>query len=203
MVRSMHRDWKRLQMQKARRVAAKNRTQAPRKRNKCPTRAVTKRRFLKALAGTGGLKTEIAERLGCAYGTVLELLKREDWADVVARYWEEVEQVGDLAEQCVRSAITQRLDLGVASLNARWYLTRKCRDRGYQDASKLVVEGGDKDKPVHVAHSDADVSLEDLDLPLELKRKVLEALERREAERKAKEEGHGSAGDGSQGEVDA
>jgi len=138
-------------------------------------RRINKPRFLKALAGSGGLKKTICERLGCSYDAVNNILKRPGWEDIQLAYWEEVEKVADLAEGTIQAAIENRADMTLATQNARWYLERKCRGRGFGKETVLTLEGGEK--PLLV--SQAAVPVETLDLPLEVKKAILEALERK------------------------
>lgn len=136
-----------------------------------------KREFKKAMAGTGGIKSLIAENLGVARSTVTTLLDRPDWADVLALYMEEVEAGKDEAETCIRDAIKQRGDLSTASLNARWLLSRVRRQK-YGDESTVKVEGGKT--PVRLDVLSANIPVESLNLPLELKRQIIEAMDAKE-----------------------
>lgn len=141
-----------------------------------PAKAHTKKKdFLEALKGTGGIKTLIAENLGVNRITINALLKRADWQDVNAAYLEEVEAGKDDAEECIRDAIKQRMDLSTASLNARWYLSR-VRKQIYGDESKVTVEGGDNPIKVLAAH----IPVQSLTLPLEVKRVLVEAMDAKE-----------------------
>lgn len=145
---------------------------------KHPAPRISKRKFLAALPGTGGVKKLIAERLDCNPNTVALALKRPSWADVLEAYNEECERVKDLAEETIIHAMTQKTDLPEASKNARWYLTRKAKERGYADESKVTVQGGDR--PLRV--QSAIVSLEMLVLPLAVRKQILKAIEVREAQ---------------------
>ena len=148
-------------------------------------RRITKIRFLSALKGTGGVMLDVAARLGCAYGSVYELLRRHKddilWGDVRQAIEDERNKVADLAEQTIHYAVIQRLDVGLAALNARWLLTRaRHRDRQMGDESKVIHEGGDK--PVQIQTDD--ISIEALDLPVEVRRQILEAIDRKKEDEK-------------------
>lgn len=144
----------------------------PRKR---PVVRISKARFIKALEGTGGRKSDIAKRLGCSVGTVGNKLRAEGWGDVEAMYQEEVEKINDLAEATIVNAMSNK-DLVQATKNARWWLQRKAVDRGFGDVSRKIVEGGDA--PIKVLQ--VTVPINTLKLPLEMRREILEALEEEE-----------------------
>ncbi len=135
---------------------------------------ITKQRFLKALEGSGGIKSRIAERLECHPSAVRHALSQPDWDDVRERYFEECESVKDAAEKAIKNAIESD-DPQLATQNARWYLARKARERGFGDESKLVMEGGDK--PIKMNNA---ISLDELNLPIEIRRKLLETIEQQE-----------------------
>lgn len=163
--------WKAAQLRMARKARAFAKSQAPRKRRIPP---ITKARFLKALDGCAGNKSLIADRLGCAYGSVLNLLAREDWADMLAIYNDELEKLADLAEGTIKEAITQRMDMSTASRTAQWLLTRaRHASRKMGDESKVVVEGGKNP----ILHQHNVVPIETLGLPVELRRQIMEHLD--------------------------
>lgn len=171
-------DWKVRQMQLslARTAARLIRLQAAKTNGRrAPSPYLTKTKFLKALSGTGGNKTQIADRLRVSWLTVQHYLKREGWEDVVEAYRAEVEKVGDLAEEAIVHAIGQRFDLNVATQNARWLLSRKrYQDRQLMD--KIEVEGGGTQ--VNVTQNT--ISIDTLNLPVEVRRELLAAIEARE-----------------------
>ena len=148
---------------------------------------ITKSRMRAAIIGSGGLKTVIAERLGVTWSVVNDVLKRKGWEDIRTVWEEEMEAVGDHAENAIQHAITQRLDIQQATLNARWYLGLRHRHRGFAEQSKIVVEGGKN--PIKIEQSLVD--LDKLDLPLEVRKVLLAAIEK---ETKEKDE----MGDGSE-----
>ncbi len=149
-----------------------------RKRKHKHTPEISKRKVLRAIKGTGGVKTKIVERLGCSYCYFLTILKRPHWEDIREAIREEMDQVADLAEGTVRDAIEQRLDIGTALKASTWLLTRaRHKDRQMGDESKVTLEGGDK--PIQVSKN---VSVESLDLPIEVKRQILAAVEAQDEE---------------------
>lgn len=137
---------------------------------------VTKARVFKAMELSGGLLTVIAERLNCHVATLYHALKRPDWGDVHEALEREVNRVGDIAETAIQEAIKQRVDLGLATLNARWLLTRaRYKHRKMGDESKVVVDA--------ISRSPADVPVEELKLPLDVRRKLLKAIDEYERQR--------------------
>ena len=153
---------------------------------------ITKPRFLKALVGSGGVKSLIAERLGCGWNAVHEYLKRckERRVDIITDAFEdECNRVGDLAEDCVNKVIgalpvdpetgsvvinegplgnTTQAKLAVDT--SKWYLSRK-RKEEFGDRQTMVHEGGET--PIEVK---SDVVLDLEKLPLPLKKALLEHL---------------------------
>lgn len=150
-------------------------SQRPRKIPKPRRPIVTKRAFMNALDGTAGSLRLIAEKLGINRQTCTKLLHREGWEDIHEAWIAEQDKVADLAEEAIQDAITQRLDFATSSRTAQWLLSRaRHRDRKMMEESKLVHEGGDK--PVQVSGG---IPIESLDLPLEVKRVILEAAEKK------------------------
>ena len=150
----------------------------PRKPQKPRKGHLIKARVIKAIEGTAGLKTRIAERLGCNVQALNARLRDPDWADVKEVYQEELEKVGDLAEKTIiRTMKARRLDPRTAADAAKWYLARRCRDRGFGDESKVTLEGGDK--PIKVTTVPLNT------LPIELKRQILKAMEQKEQDEDA------------------
>lgn len=168
-----------LQLRKARYSARFLRTQAARKPRKP---IVTKAEFLKALPGSGGIRNELARRLKINRFTVRMLLERPDWQDMLQAVFEEEETMVDEAQSALQYAIAQRLDIGVSSMNARWLLS-KVRKQTYGEETKTVIEGGKN--PVRVNTANLTIPIEALTLPIEVRRVVLEAADKMEADTKA------------------
>jgi len=141
---------------------------------------------MKAIPGTGGILTVIANRLGCSYHSLYEVLKKKEgdkWDEVRYLLQMEREKVGDIAESTVIEMMGQRLDLSVASSTSKWFLSSKHADRGYVDRKQVTLNGGQN--PLHV-RMETTVPIEKLDLPTEVKIQVLEAIERWELQNKGK-----------------
>ena len=144
-------------------------------------------RLLKAIKGSCGIRHRIAERLGCSYATLNKALQMEgdDWEECRNLLKAEREKVGDIAEMTVCESMLQKVDIGVASTTARWYLDRKHADRGYGKKDQLTLEGGSN--PISINHTLIPIAA--LNLPLEIKRDILKAMEVWEKENKQNESG--------------
>lgn len=141
---------RRRNMKKAQSVKKFKQSQKPRKKypQKAPKNPpVSKRKFKRALKGTAGVYKEIAQRLNTSVHQVKKYLDRPGWEDMREAWREEKDRVMDLAEDAVARAIECE-DLELATKNARWYLERKGKDKGYSD--RLEIEGGDR--PVRHEH---------------------------------------------------
>lgn len=136
---------------------------------------ITPARFKKALEGSRGIKGILTQRLDCTYYALNRALAREGDAWDKCRYLYKLEQerVGDIAEITVCESMQQRLDIGVASTTARWYLDRKHVDRGYGKKEQVTLEGGQN--PISINHTLIPIAA--LNLPLETKREILKAME--------------------------
>ena len=111
--------------------------------------------IIKAIEGTGGIKTVIAQKLRCHRHTVDNYIER--YATVRKAYRDECEKVGDFAEsvlvQNIRLAFQMQAEdkVQVDSSDAKWYLERKRRD---QFARKQEIDLGDT--IVHITGIDPD-----------------------------------------------
>lgn len=148
-------------------------------------RLITKQRMIKAIEGSGGICKRIALALGVSTTTVKNKLAREDWEDVRLIYEAERDAVNDVAEQTVIELMEQRIDFTAAGLNARWWLDRKGTHRGFGEKTKVQVEGGDK--PIQV-RAEVEYRIEDLDLPISVKKIVLAAIKAKNEENANEEE---------------
>ena len=104
-------------------------------------------------------------------------------------YEEECERVIDVAEQTIQYAISQRLDLSEAARSARWYLERKAKSRGYDSPRKIEVGGGNK--PIRIQNENF-VSIDTLNLSVEVRKEILEAIEMKAIEATVVENGNGN-----------
>lgn len=151
----------------------------------------SKMEFLLALKGTGGGLATIAQKLGVERHTVKRWLHRPDWVDMLPLWYSEVESVSDEARTTVREMMAQRLDYGVASRTSMWYLEKMERE-AFGAEVKHIVSGG-KD-PIKTVNMNVGIPIESLDLPIEVRRLILEKLDEKEgAEKKRALEMEGSA----------
>ena len=81
--------------------------------------------FLDAIPGSGGIKTTIAKRVGCAWHTVDKYVR--EYPTVAKAYADECEKVLDAAESVIVGDIVDRKEVQTA----KWYLTMKGTERGY------------------------------------------------------------------------
>lgn len=91
--------------------------------------------FIDAIPGTGGIISAIARKVGCDWKTA------DSWVNgfptVRRAYDAECEAMLDLAE----SVLLKNIKEGDTS-DAKWYLTKKGKRRGYGDSMELTGEGG-------------------------------------------------------------
>ena len=167
----------------AKRLKRSQQPPAPRRKPKPQRPHVTKGAFVKAARGSCGNRGWIAKRLGVAPTSIYRLLEREDWEDMRKVVAEEEDEMIDLSQSALRDAIEQRLDMGTASRTAQWYLQRKAKHLGFGEESKVVHEGGDN--PLQVQTNT--IPIEALGLPIEIRRLILEAIEKKEADAKSNE----------------
>jgi len=142
---------------------------------------ITKAKFRKALEGTGGILSRVAERLGCNPNTMYNWAKKHK-DDPEVQEWIENEKnvLADTAEDTIKTMMQQRLDFSVASRTAKWYLERKHPERGYRENKTMTLEGGQT--PIHVKNENI-LPIESLDLPLDVRKQLLAAIEEKENEK--------------------
>ena len=92
--------------------------------------------FIDAIPGTGGIVSAIARKVGCEWETVRAWIDK--YPTVKRAYDAECEAMLDLAE----STVLRNIKDGDTA-DAKWYLTKKGKRRGYGDAVELTgAEGG-------------------------------------------------------------
>ena len=92
--------------------------------------------FIKAIPGTGGIISVIANKVGCAWHTAKKYIV--EYPTVALVYDNECQKVTDLAEQTIIGAIKDG-----DQQTAKWYLTMKGRDRGYAQTQRQEITGAD------------------------------------------------------------
>lgn len=137
--------------------------------------------FIAAIEGSGGIIQLIADRMGCTWETVRRYLQNPDpkWDRVRVAYNSAVEAGIDTAESTIIEMIGQRKDLAVAAQTARWFLGHK-RANIYGEKATVTHEGT-------VRVNQLNVTLDTLDLPLDVKRMILEKMDAKEEELKQKQ----------------
>jgi len=91
---------------------------------------ITKNLILKAIEGSGGIKTVIAQRAGISRGSLYNAL--EEWPDLDEKITAEAETIKDLAE----SEIIKQIRAGSVPILIFFAKTRM-KDRGYVEKSEL------------------------------------------------------------------
>lgn len=89
---------------------------------------------LTAINGSYGIMSRVAERLGVSWPTAKKYV--DMYEETKAAMLSEVEKSLDLAEQCVINQI--QMD---NSQDAKWYLSKKGKHRGYGDQVDLNHSG--------------------------------------------------------------
>lgn len=98
-------------------------------------RQYTAQQFIDAIPGTGGIVSAIARKVGCEWETVQAWL---DKAPTVRRVYDaECEAMLDLAE----SVLLKNIKDGDTA-DAKWYLTKKGKRRGYGENLELTGKDG-------------------------------------------------------------
>ena len=91
--------------------------------------------FIDAIPGTGGIVSAIARKVGCDWYTVKRYI--DNYPTVKSAYDAECEAMLDLAESTVLKNIKDG-----DTQDAKWYLTKKGKRRGYGDSMEVTGEGG-------------------------------------------------------------
>jgi len=151
---------------------------------KTGTRPVTPSRVKKVIEGSGGITSAMAERLGCSYSALKYALKEKTgdaWDEVRELVEIEREQIVDIAEGTNKEMMLQRLEPSVALKASHFTLDRLGKSRGYGKSSELTLQGGEN--PLRI-EAQTLIPIEDLDLPVKVKRQVLRAMEKKLTEEK-------------------
>jgi hypothetical protein len=99
-------------------------------------RTYTAAQMIAAIPSSGGIVSTIAKRVGCDWHTVKTFI--DTYPTVKAAYDNECEKVLDMAE----SVLLKNIENG-DSADAKWYLSRKGKRRGYVERSEVTgADGG-------------------------------------------------------------
>jgi transcriptional regulator with XRE-family HTH domain len=150
------------------------------------TARYSKATFIKALIGSRGIHQTIAERLGCSVSTIDAYINRdrEGWDEVRLIYAGEKATFIDAAEKAIDETIEQRMDVQSRLNAAKWALSKLKKDV-YGDRVVNVHEGGKT--PIKTISATIDIS--SLNLPIEVQRQILEAMDKQEKTERDKEFG--------------
>jgi len=91
--------------------------------------------FIEAIPGTGGIISSIARKVGCEWETVKSYIDK--YPTVKRAYDAECEAMLDLAESKLLASIKDG-----DTADAKWYLTKKGKRRGYGDAVEVSGPNG-------------------------------------------------------------
>lgn len=100
--------------------------------------------FIKAIEGSGGIISTIANRVGCSWNTAQKYVK--EYPTVADAYNEEIERVIDLAEgvliKNIQNAAKQaQAGHDVDTADVKWFLSRKAKSRGYVERQEVEHSG--------------------------------------------------------------
>ncbi len=104
--------------------------------------------FIDAIPGTGGIVSAIARKVGCDWYTVKTWI--DGYPTVKVAYDNECEAMLDLAE----STVLKNIRAGDTQ-DAKWYLSKKGKQRGYGDQSTLEVSGGNEPIKIKMVWGDS------------------------------------------------
>lgn len=108
----------------------------------------TAEQFIKAVKGSGGVISSIAARVGCDWKTAKTYI--ENYSTIKDAYDAELETVLDVAESVIMGNIQAaqkeqkvfNYNKQVDSADAKWFLTKKGKRRGYGSEDEQGVLGG-------------------------------------------------------------
>lgn len=107
-------------------------------------RGIKKEHVLQAIAGSKGIKLNIAKALGVQRQMIDAYFKK--WPETREAFDVESERWHDEVENIIHKAI-EDIDPEISLPMAKWYASRKLKHRGYGDESKVV---GDSSQPITV-----------------------------------------------------
>ncbi len=105
------------------------------------TNGFTAEQFIKAIPGTGGVITTIAQRVGCAWNTAKKYIT--DYPTIAQAYQNESERITDAARSVIISDIVKKKRVETA----KWWLLHKAKD---EFASRQEVVGKDGDSAITI-----------------------------------------------------
>jgi hypothetical protein len=130
---------------------------------------VTKKRFKKALRGTGGVLLHVAQRLGVRWASLQQRLQHPEWKDMLVLLEQEKLTVGQEAEKAILRIIKLKDEPAVALKASTWYQERT--NPTYKPKKEVTIEGGENPLKVNTNF----IPLEQLSL--QQRRDILSQLE--------------------------
>ena len=97
----------------------------------------TAQQFIDAIADSAGIISTISRRVGCAWHTAQKYIL--NYPTIKAVYDDECEKVLDLAETVVLQSLKDK-----DTQMAKWYLSVKGRERGYQKSEHIDLDATGK-----------------------------------------------------------
>lgn len=137
---------------------------------------ITKERFIRALRGTGGVKTRIARRLRVLKETLMIWLHKPENLDMLALFVDERDAGIDYSESTIIDCVRQRDDLPTALSASKFMLTHRGHERGYNARpTEIKLSGGVTNTNINIP--DTLIDIDALDLPLDIRKAILTKAE--------------------------
>lgn len=128
-----------------------------------------------AIKGSLGIFARIARKLGVRSQAVRLAIYRPGFEEALQAFREETDGMLDQAVSTVSEMMSQRDEFKTALSAAKFVLDRRGKDKGWR--SEVTIQGGETPLRVENSHS---VNFDVMDLPLEVRRQVLERIEAQE-----------------------
>lgn len=97
------------------------------------SKGYTKTKTLAAISGSAGIKSTIAERLGCDWNTADKLVKQ--WPETLRAWQDEREKILDMSE----TTLLKSIKAGDTS-SAKWILATQGKDRGFSPTLPAAID---------------------------------------------------------------
>lgn len=97
------------------------------------SKGYTKAKTLAAISGSAGIKSTIAERLGCDWNTADKLVKQ--WPETLRAWQDEREKILDMSE----TTLLKSIKAGDTS-SAKWILATQGKDRGFSPTLPAAID---------------------------------------------------------------
>ena len=97
------------------------------------SKGYTRAKTLAAISGSAGIKSTIADRLGCEWNTADKLVKQ--WPETLQAWQDEREKILDMSE----TTLLKSIKAGDTS-SAKWILATQGRDRGFSPTIPAAID---------------------------------------------------------------